>query len=75
MIGGSFAPVFVIEGIIAFMLEATMFGLFFFSWNKVGGRAHLGITFLMALGASLSIVNIFFANSSIQKPIAPTFNY
>ena len=30
MIGGSFGPVLAIEGITAFMLEATMFGLFFF---------------------------------------------
>ncbi len=68
MIGGSFAPVLAVEGITAFMLEATMFGLFFFSWNKVGKKAHLGITFLMALGASLSIVNILAANSWMQKP-------
>ncbi len=75
MIGGSFAPVLAVEGITAFMLEATMFGLFFFSWNKVGKKAHLGITFLMALGASLSIVNILAANSWMQKPTATTFNY
>lgn len=75
MIGGSFGPVLAIEGITAFMLEATMFGLFFFSWGKVSKTAHFFITFFMAVGASLSIVNILAANSWMQHPIATTFNY
>jgi len=75
MIGGSFGPILAIEGITAFMLEATMFGLFFFTWNKVSKLAHFTITFFMAVGASLSIVNILAANSWMQDPIATTFNY
>lgn len=75
MIGGSFGPVLAIEGITAFMLEATMFGLFFFGWNKLSHRAHWMVTFFMALGATLSIVNILAANSWMQHPIATTFNY
>lgn len=75
MIGGSFGPILAIEGITAFMLEATMFGLFFFSWNKVSKLAHFMITFFMAVGASLSIVNILAANSWMQDPTATTFNY
>ncbi|MCX7125241.1 MAG: cytochrome ubiquinol oxidase subunit I, partial [Gammaproteobacteria bacterium] len=75
MIGGSFGPVLAIEGITAFMLEATMFGLFFFSWDKLSRRAHFIVTFFMAFGASLSIVNILAANSWMQHPIASTFDY
>lgn len=41
----------------------------------MGKKAHLGITFLMALGANLLILNVFSANSWMQKPIATTFNY
>ncbi len=74
MIGGSFAPILAIEGITAFMLEATMFGLFFFTWNKISKLAHLTVTFLMAFGASLSIVNILAANSWMQEPRAATFD-
>ena len=62
MIGGSFGPILAIEGITAFMLEATMFGLFFFSWDKLSRRAHFMVTLFMAFGASLSIVNILAAN-------------
>lgn len=75
MIGGSFGPVLAIEGITAFMLEATMFGLFFFSWDKLSARAHWVVTFFMAFGASLSIVNILAANSWMQHPVATEFNY
>lgn len=75
MIGGSFGPVLAIEGITAFMLEATMFGLFFFSWDKLSRSAHFIVTLLMAIGASLSIVNILAANSWMQHPILTSFNY
>ncbi len=74
MIGGSFGPILAIEGITAFMLEATMFGLFFFGWNKLSKGTHFIVTFLMALGATLSIVNILAANSWMQYPVATTFN-
>lgn len=73
MIGGSFGPILAIEGITAFMLEATMFGLFFFGWNKLTKGGHFCVTFLMAFGASLSIVNILAANSWMQQPEATTF--
>lgn len=75
MIGGSFGPILAIEGITAFMLEATMFGLFFFGWDKLTKAGHFTVTFLMAFGASLSIVNILAANSWMQQPEATTFIY
>lgn len=75
MIGGSFGPILAIEGITAFMLEATMFGLFFFTWDKLSRMAHFAVTFFMAVGATLSIVNILAANSWMQHPISTTFNY
>lgn len=75
MIGGSFGPILAIEGITAFMLEATMFGLFFFTWDKLSKTAHFIVTVFLAFGASLSIVNILAANSWMQHPIATTLNY
>ncbi|OGT52072.1 MAG: cytochrome d terminal oxidase subunit 1 [Gammaproteobacteria bacterium RIFCSPHIGHO2_12_FULL_42_13] len=75
MIGGSFGPILAIEGITAFMLEATMFGLFFFGWDKLSKRAHWVVTFFMAFGASLSIVNILAANSWMQHPTHTQLNY
>lgn len=74
MIGGDFGPILAIEGITAFMLEATMFGLFFFGWKKLSKTAHFCVTILLAFAASLSIVNILAANSFMQHPIAITFD-
>jgi cytochrome bd ubiquinol oxidase subunit I len=74
-VGGDFGPILAVEGITAFMLEATMIGLFFFSWNKLSKGMHFFVTCLMAFGASLSIVNILAANSYMQRPIDSYLNF
>lgn len=74
-IGDTFGTSLAIEGITAFMTEATMFGLFFFTWDKVSPRVHWLITIVMAFGTNLSIVNILVANSWMQHPIATVFDY
>ena len=74
MIGDTFGSALAIEGITAFMLEATMFGLFFFTWDKVGKKTHWAFTILLAIGANLSIVNIIVANSWMQHPVATYLN-
>src|SRR6202007_729566 len=43
-----------IEGLMAFFLESTLVGLFFFGWNRLSKVAHLIVTALVALGSSLS---------------------
>ena len=73
-IGESFGTILAIEGLSAFMMEATLFGLFFFTWNKVSKKTHLLITFFLALGTNLSIVNILVANSWMQHPVATFLN-
>ncbi|WP_116963407.1 cytochrome ubiquinol oxidase subunit I [Fastidiosibacter lacustris] len=73
-IGESFGTVLAIEGLTAFMTEATLFGLFFFTWDKVSNKTHLLITFFLALGTNLSIVNILVANSWMQHPVATFLN-
>ena len=75
VIGGSFGPILAIEGITAFMLEATMFGLFYFTWDKLSKVGHFIVTLFLAIGASLSIVNILAANSWMQHPTHTTMNY
>ena len=74
-VGGDFGPILAIEGVTAFMLEATMLGLFFFGWNKLSKGMHFFVTCLMAFGASLSIVNILCANSYMQRPIDSYLNF
>lgn len=73
-IGESFGSALAIEGITAFMIEAVLFGFFFFTWEKVNRKTHLAITGFMALGTNLSIVNILVANSFMQNPEGAFFN-
>ncbi|PCI39583.1 MAG: cytochrome d terminal oxidase subunit 1 [Thiotrichales bacterium] len=74
-IGGTFGTALAIEGITAFMTEATMFGLFFFTWDKVSKKVHFLITVVLAIGTNLSIVNILVANSWMQHPVGSHFDY
>jgi cytochrome bd ubiquinol oxidase subunit I len=74
-VGGDFGPVLAIEGLTAFMLEATAFGVFFFAWDKLSRGMHFAVTCCLAFGASLSIVNILAANSWMQHPIEVSLNY
>jgi len=38
---------------MAFFLEATFVGLFFFGWNRLSPVGHLAATWLLALGTNL----------------------
>ena len=73
-IGESFGAVLAIEGITAFMIEAILFGLFFFTWDKVKKSTHFAITLFLAIGTNMSIVNILVANSYMQHPVATYLN-
>ena len=73
-VGDIFGAPLAIEGLMAFFLEATFIGLFFFGWNRIGKVQHLGVTFLMALGANLSALWILIANGWMQNPVGAAFN-
>lgn len=75
LVGDVFGTALAIEGITAFMLEATFVGLFLVGWNRMGKWSHLLVTFLLALGSNLSVVNILVANSWMQHPVFTYFNY
>ena len=49
-VGDVFGAPLAIEGLMAFFLEATLVGLFFFGWDKLGKVQHLAVTWLVALG-------------------------
>ncbi len=41
-----------IEGLMAFFLESTFVGLFFFGWDRLGKVQHMAVTWLVALGSN-----------------------
>ncbi|MDR2788018.1 MAG: cytochrome ubiquinol oxidase subunit I [Candidatus Accumulibacter sp.] len=73
-VGDIFGAPLAIEGLLAFFLESTMFGLFFFGWKRLSKCGHLAVTALMALGTNLSAVLILIANAWMQDPVGSAFN-
>ncbi len=74
-VGDVFGVPLAIEGLMAFFLEATFVGLFFFGWDRLSKVQHLMVTWLVALGANLSALWILIANGWMQHPVGAEFNY
>ncbi|MCF0253199.1 MAG: cytochrome ubiquinol oxidase subunit I [Duodenibacillus sp.] len=74
-VGDIFGAPLAIEGLMAFFLESTFIGLFFFGWERLSKRGHFAATFCMALGSNLSALWILIANAWMQNPVGSTFNY
>jgi cytochrome d ubiquinol oxidase subunit I len=73
--GDIFGAPLAIEGLMAFFLESTMIGLFFFGWDRLSRPQHLLVTVLMAVGTNLSALWILIANGWMQNPVGAEFNY
>ncbi|MCR8722689.1 cytochrome ubiquinol oxidase subunit I [Frigidibacter sp. ROC022] len=73
-VGDIFGAPLAIEGLMAFFLEATFVGLFFFGWDKLSKVAHLIVTWLVAIGSNFSALWILIANGWMQNPVGAEFN-
>ena len=74
-VGDIFGAPLAIEGLMAFFLEATFVGLFFFGWNKLSNISHMIVTWLLALGTNFSALWILIANGWMQYPVGSEFNF
>jgi cytochrome d ubiquinol oxidase subunit I len=74
-VGDIFGTPLAIEGLMAFFLESSFVGLFFFGWDRLSKIGHLVVTALVALGSSLSALWILIANGWMQHPVGAHFNY
>ena len=73
-VGDIFGAPLAIEGLLAFFLESTFVGLFFFGWDRLSKVGHLTVTYLVAIGSNLSAILILIANGWMQNPIGAEFN-
>ena len=73
-VGDIFGAPLAIEGLMAFFLEATFVGLFFFGWDRLSKVKHLIVTCLMAIGTNFSALWILVANGWMQNPVGAAFN-
>ncbi len=74
-VGDIFGAPLAIEGLMAFFLESTLVGLFFFGWDRLSKVQHMAVTWFVALGSNLSALWILVANGWMQNPIASDFNF
>ena len=74
-VGDVFGAPLAIEGLMAFFLESTFVGLFFFGWDRLSKLQHLTATFFVAFGSSMSALWILIANAWMQNPVGAEFNY
>ena len=74
-VGDIFGAPLAIEGLMAFFLESTFVGLFFFGWDKMSKVKHLMATWLVAIGSNFSALWILIANGWMQYPIGAEFNF
>ncbi len=73
-VGDIFGVPLAIEGLLAFFLESTFVGLFFFGWDRLSKVGHLTVTYLTAIGSNLSALLILIANAWMQNPVGAEFN-
>ena len=73
-VGDIFGAPLAIEGLMAFFLESTFVGLFFFGWDRMSKLGHLTVTWLVAIGSSMSALWILIANGWMQNPVGAQFN-
>ncbi|EDQ00741.1 cytochrome ubiquinol oxidase subunit I [Shewanella benthica] len=74
-VGDIFGAPLAIEGLMAFFLESTLVGMFFFGWDRFSKRQHLAVTWLVAFGSNMSALWILIANGWMQNPVGSVFNY
>lgn len=74
-VGDIFGTPLAIEGLMAFFMESTFVGLFFFGWDKLSRKQHLVVTVLVALGSNLSALWILIANGWMNNPVGAEFNF
>ncbi len=73
-VGDIFGAPLAFEALMAFFLEATLVGMFFFGWDRITPKQHLIVTWAMAVGTNLSAMWILIANGWMQYPTGSQLN-
>lgn len=67
-VGDIFGAPLAVEALLAFFMESTFLGVWFFSWDKVSKKVHCLFIWLVSIGSALSALWILIANSFMQYP-------
>jgi len=72
--GDVFGSPIVLEAIIAFFLESTFNGIWFFRRNRLSKKLRLVVVSMITLGTTLSALWIITANGFMQNPVGATWD-
>ena len=67
--GDVFGPTLAVEGMLAFFLEATFLGLWWFGRDRLRPLVHLATIWVVAVGTLISAYVILAANAFMQHPV------
>jgi cytochrome d ubiquinol oxidase subunit I len=67
--GDVFGPTLAVEGMLAFFLEATFLGLWWFGRDRLRPAVHLATIWVVAVGTLISAYVILAANAFMQHPV------
>lgn len=73
-VGDIFGAPLAVEALLAFFIESTFLGVWFFGWDKISKRAHLVAIWLVVIASNLSALWILIANSFMQQPMGYVLN-
>lgn len=68
-VGDIFGAPLAVEALLAFFIESTFLGVWFFGWDKISKKMHLASIWLVAIASNLSALWILIANSFMQEPV------
>lgn len=72
--GDVFGSPLVLEAIMAFFLESTFNGIWFFRRHRMSAKLRLVVVSMIAVGTTLSALWIITANGFMQNPVGATWN-
>ncbi|NQU44046.1 cytochrome ubiquinol oxidase subunit I [bacterium] len=68
-VGDIFGSLLAIEATVAFFLESTFIGIWFFGWNRISPKLHAVCIWIIALASCVSAFWIIAANAWMQHPV------
>lgn len=68
-VGDIFGSLLAVEATVAFFLESTFIGVWFFGWNRLSKGLHLTCIWLVAIASNISAFWIIVANAWMQHPV------
>lgn len=73
--GSVIGSLFAFEALTAFFVESVAIGIWVYGWDKISGRAHLAVIWLVAVAGNYSAFWILSANSFMQHPMGYALNH